>query len=327
MTGHEIGSATSDPIENQAAKTESRQGPAVGSCFGFTVQSSLHFELTRRGPGTPLRVIETDGAAPQEVGDLVREWGSQPGETLTTRLYATPNVDHFWLEEVGWFEIDSRLPSIDIPRLPPNFGTASWRESILWGVPAAVCAVRRGLVSMHAASVEVDGVGLLLAGPGTFGKTTLSGAFLRAGHRLLSDDMACCRLSPEPVVFPGPTLLRLRRDVFDRLDFPGTNTVREFGRKVGIVLNESQRGGSEPVPLGGIVLLKKSSGEPALTRAANPEALRDLFVLSFKGVLDAGKSFEDLALLVSQVPVWYLERRLDFTDLPRTVDLLVHETL
>jgi hypothetical protein len=300
-----------------------QQLPAVGSCFGFAVHSSLPFELVRQGPGTPLQVTETDGEPPQQVGDLVREWSAQPGETLRTQLYARPDIDLFWLEQVGWFRIDSRLPRIDIPKLSPGFGTTSWRESILWGVPAAVCAVRRGLVSTHAASVEVNGVGLLLAGPGTFGKTTLSGAFLRAGYRLLSDDMACCRLSPAPAVFPGPTLLRLRKDVFERLDFPGTSTVREFGRKVGVVLDESQRGGSEPVPLGGIILLKKSSGEPTLTRAAHPDALRDLFALSFKGVLDVGKSFEDLAVLVNQVPVWYLERRLDFSDLPRTVDSIV----
>jgi len=50
--------------------------------------------------------------------------------------------------------------------------------------------------------VEVGGAGLLLGAPGTFGKTTLSGAFHNAGHRLLSDDIAACDVRGDPTVLP-----------------------------------------------------------------------------------------------------------------------------
>jgi hypothetical protein len=279
--------------------------------------------LVRQGGGTPLEVNETDGSEPAEIGPLIREWPAEPGVGLATRLHAVGGVDHFWLERLGWFRIDSRAPSMDIPILPPGFGSQIWRESVMWGTPAAVCAVRRGLISIHAAAVDVGGVALLLAGPGTFGKTTLGGAFLLAGHRLLSDDIVCCEMSPEPAVLPGPAILRLRRDVSARLDFSAVATPHELGRKVGLVIKASHRGDASPVPLGGIILLRRSSGEITLTPVVPAHAIRDLFALSFKGVLDQRRSFEDLTALVSAVPVWNLERPLEFENLPHVVDRIV----
>lgn len=303
-------------------RAEIQQQPSAG-CFGFAVRSELSFALLRVGDGTPLVIDESDGDEPTEVGRLVREWPAEPEGGLTTRLHALGDIDQFWLERVGWFRIDSAIPAISLPRLPEGFGSALWRESIMWGTPAAVCAVRRGLVSIHAAAVEVEGMGLVLAAPGTYGKTTLSGAFAQAGYRLLSDDIVCCQLSPFTGVFPGPAILRLRRDVLEHLDFAGFATAHEFGRKVGLVLDPSRRGGTRPVPLAGIVLLRRSSGDIKITRVDAPAAIRDLFALSFKGVLDQARSFEDLAALVSAIPVWNLERRLEYDNLPRVIDAVV----
>jgi hypothetical protein len=294
----------------------------VGSCFGFSVRSGLPFSLLRDGPGTPLEIDEADGE-PDSLGTLVREWGGRAGETLTTRLYAGPGRDRFWLDRVGTFEIDSAKPAIAVPRLSDRFTNAIWRESIMWGTPAAVCAVRRGLVSVHAASVEVEGRAVLLSAPGTYGKTTLSAAFHAAGFRLLSDDMVTLRLAPAPALFPGPAILRLRRDVHENLAFTDIAAVHKFGRKVGLVLDHRRRGGAEPVPLAAIVLLRKGMDEVSLRRVAPTSALRDLFALSLKAVIDPQRSFDDLAQLVTQVPVWDLERPLAYDSLPEVVEKIV----
>jgi hypothetical protein len=298
----------------------------VGTCFGFSVRSTLPFSLLRDGPGTPLEVSEA-GGEPAELGTLVREWGAKAGETLTTRLYTEPGRDRFWLDRVGSFEIDPARPAIAVPRFSGSFANPVWRESIMWGTPAAVCAVRRGLVSVHAASVDVGGKAVILSAPGTYGKTTLSGAFHRAGFRLLSDDMVTLRLDPEPAVFPGPAILRLRRDVHENLEFPDMAAEHKFGRKVGLVLSEERRGTAAPVPLAAIVLLRKGEDAISLRRVPQPSALRDLFALSFKGILDHERSFEDLAALVSRVPVWDLERPLEYASLSAVVDRIVETCL
>lgn len=279
------------------------------------------------GECVPLEVTEAEETEPATVGELVREWAGKPGETLTTRLHSRPDEDQFWLDRVGWFRIDSRVPSITMPMLSERFGDPVWRESIMWGTPAATCAVRRGLLSMHAASVEVDGACLLLAAPGTYGKTTLAGAFHRAGHRLLSDDMVTYRLVPEPQVLPGPALLRLRLDVHENLDFTGVAAKHRFGRKMGLVIDEARRGDGSPVRLAGVVMLRLGDKEITITRVAQSDALRDLFSLSFGAVLDPATAFASLADLVSKVPVWNLERRLDYGNLPDVVEALVRTCL
>ena len=62
-------------------------------------------------------------------------------------------------------------------------------------------------------------------------------------------------------------------------------------------------------------------------RAQPADAIRDLFALSFRGVLDRGGAFADVATLVNAVPVWYLARRLDYGELPMVVERIVEECL
>jgi hypothetical protein len=235
---------------------------------------------------------------------------------------------------VGWFKIDSHRPEISLPDLPSEATNPAvrdqlmaWREASLWGLPAILCSMRRGSYPIHAASVDVGGSGLLLGAPGTFGKTTLAAAFLRAGHRLLSDDMACCDLGPDPTVLPGPAVVRLRRDVAEQLELPGTRFAFKTAPKIALAVEESGRGNGSPVPLRAIVLLHKSESGPKLTRADLPDAARDLFVLSPKAVIDPAGAFQDAVRLAETVPVWYLDRKLEMASLPELVDMIVEGCL
>lgn len=299
---------------------------SAGTCFGFEVRSPLPFDYLRRGSGTPLLVTETDTDPPADLGDLTYEWAERPGVGLRTRLYTSTTADHLWVETAGWFRIDAGVPSITVPKLPNGLPRA-WRESLLWGMPAMVCLIRRGDASIHAASVDVGGSALLLAAPGTFGKTTLAAAFLRAGHRVLSDDISCCRLAEAPAVLPGPAVLRVRRDVAERLGLPDVKMTYETDAKVNFALDDWRRGSGSPVPLKGIVFLRTWDGEPTLQRADAADALRDLLILSFKAVLDLERCFQDAGRLVAEVPVWDLRRRLDFDELPQVVDAIVRTCL
>src|SRR5438034_1082947 len=116
-----------------------------------------------------------------------------------------------WTDLEGWFEIDAANRSVTVPPCSDPVR----REERFWGVPVSLCYLLRGDVGIHAAAVEVEGAGVLLAAPGRSGKTTLAGAFLAAGHRLLSEDLSCCRSSPVPLLLPGPAMLRVRRDVHE----------------------------------------------------------------------------------------------------------------
>jgi hypothetical protein len=308
-----------------AASAESVQG----SCYGFSVRSSLPFTYLREGGGTELRVTQRDGEPLREPGPVTARWHGGP-DRIETRLHSSAHGDRLWLEHVGWFEIDARIPAIGLPELPsqpagstPLAQRMAWREASMWGMPAVVCFTRRGYLPIHAASVSVKGAGVLLGAPGTFGKTTLAAAFLKEGYGLLSDDMACCDVRGAPTILPGPALLRLRRDVAKWLDLPATRFAYATAPKIALALEPEVRGNSAPVPLKAIVLLRKSDNGDRLTRAEPAAAVRDLFVLSPRGVFDRPGAFEDVAKLVAAVPVWYFDRKLDAATLRDSVSQIV----
>jgi hypothetical protein len=302
----------------------------------MAIRSGLPFRYLRHGPGVALTVKEAAATDGESGGDLVMEWPGQ-GASGGSRLYRQGTDFRFWIDGPGWFDVDPTLPSITAPQLPsltrraevapgvPEVELLAWREAPMWGVPAMLCFMEQSYLPLHAASVDVGGAGLLLGAPGTFGKTTLAGAFHNAGYRLLSDDISACALPPDPVVFPGPALLRVRRDVFDRVDFPDTESAFENPFRVGLAIDESRRGDSRPVKLRGIVLLRRPGDKLSLTPAEPVEAIRDLLALCFRGVLDRGRAFQEVATLVDAVPVWYLTREFDYIGLPSVVDRIVGE--
>jgi hypothetical protein len=306
-----------------------------GTCFGLEVRSREPFRYLRDGPGIPLAITEATERRCGSDGELVIEWPPR-GAGGGSRLHRDGTSFRFWIDGPGWFEVDPSLPSITIPALPsqtlraqlapgvPEDQLLAWREAPMWGIPAMLCFMEQGYLPLHAASVDVGAGSVLLGAPGTFGKTTLAGAFHNAGHRLLSDDITACGLGPNPVVFPGPALLRVRRDVFERVEFPDTKPAFENPLRVGLAINESRRGDAGPLPLRAIVLLRRPADEMSLVRADPVDAIRDLLALCFRGVLDRRRAFEEVASLVNTIPVWYLTRQLDYGELPAVVDRIVN---
>jgi hypothetical protein len=193
-------------------------------------------------------------------------------------------------------------------------------EARLWGIPAALCFITRGDVPVHAAAVEVDGSAILFAAPGRHGKTTLASAFVGAGHRLLSEDVSCCRVGERPAVLPGPAMLRVRRDSYEHLEIPGTYPVMEDPDRVHLAVDESLRGDGSPVPIRAVIFLQEER-EWELEPVPVPEAIRDLWTLSLKLPNDADRTrcFESLADLARRVPVYNLYRHLDFDRLEEDV--------
>ena len=294
-----------------------------GSCYGYRVTSSVPLECLRRGPGEPLEVLSDRSTSiePRQERPLL-EWAPSPGHDFAARLYADGESGHreFWIDGVGSFGIDPAAPRVTMPAGADPIR----RETRLWGVPASLCFTQRGDLSLHAAAVDVGGKALLLAAPGRFGKTTLASAFLAQGHRLLSEDLSCCRLRGPLSVLPGPALLRVRPDVYERIALPHTRVAARDPERVYLLLDEEVRGDASPVPLAGLVLLRIGP-QLRVKRVDAARCLQDLWVLSFNLPTDADRkrSFEALTGLAARVPVWELERPLEFDLLPRVVDHIV----
>jgi hypothetical protein len=277
-----------------------------GTCFGFQVRSPLPFTFLRGGDGDPLEVVLGDESVGEDPGDLLFEWTPSAHQPLQARLYGGGAQYSFWLADGGWFTIDLDVPRITVPRL----GDPIRREERLWTLPALLCFSRRGDLPLHAAAVEVDGAAILLAGPRTWGKTTLAAAFMEAGHRVLTEDVACVRLLPDAAIVPGPAMLRVRHDVAARLPITAAECVGMDEDRVHLAVDRACRGNCAPVPLRAIVILRDGKDLTRLERIAAAKAIPDLWALGFRlpGPHSVGGSFADLADLVRSVPVWNLFR-------------------
>jgi hypothetical protein len=290
----------------------------AGACYGFGIRTALPLRYLREGDGDPLEV-----AAPAPEGEradeaLLMEWLPSAELALEAKLFADGRAFRLWIGDGGWFSVE---PDEGRVLVPPGGGLRT--EERLWGIPSLLCFRARGDLPLHAAAVEAGGRAIVLAAPRTYGKTTLAAAFHRAGHRVLSEDTSCVRLGAEPAIVPGPAMLRVRHDVAAALELPGARRLGEDADRVHYALEEP--GDCAPVPLAAVVLLDEREEAAALEPVEQPEAIRDLWALSFRLPTeeDVGGSFAGVADLASAVPSFRLRRPLDLAALDDDVALVL----
>ncbi len=318
--GGKSGLATAGRRAGRKSGAVEQELDAPGACFGFTVRSRLPFVYLRPGAGDPLEVIESDGSPPPASPPLV-SWTPTVARPFHARLHGDGNRYDFWVEGVGWFGIDSRVPRIVAPRTDSPVR----REERIWGVPALLCFTARGDVPLHAAAVEVNGGALLVVAPGRFGKTTLAGAFVAAGHRLLAEDTSCCRIDDPPLVLPGPAMLRLRSDVHPHVRIPGVRTVAEDPTRVHLAVDEGVRGDGAPVPITSVVFLRPGGDRCEITPLEPLRAVPDLWEQSFRLPFqeEEARRFCQLVDLAARVRLWDLARPPGFDRLGEVVERVV----
>lgn len=306
------------PDSGPSADAATAAGGSVAAgdvCYGLRAEAAFELQLGRPGIGAPLRVEVGDVPVPDDTP--LFEW-SEHGLPFA-RLWPG-HAPVLWLDGIGAFLVEPSVPAITVP---PSSEVLR-REASLWSFPALLCLLARGDLGIHAAAIEIDGRAVVLAAPGMHGKTTLAGAFVRAGHRLLSEDLTCIDVrSGEPTVLPGPALLKMRGDTVERLGFPPASVLAQIGRRT--YVTQLERGTAAPVPLAGVVLLREHDGSaPRMSRVEAQRTLPELWTLSFKLPEDADRArcFRQIASVAAAVPVWDLHRPLSYDLLPDVIDLI-----
>jgi hypothetical protein len=277
------------------------------SCQGFTVNSDYSFQFTRPGVSRDqLSVVPMLGDPPSPDQPQILDWQTELG--VVARLYGGGRIFTFWADAVGWFRIAPFDGTIEVP----DDGTDALRREVqLWGVPTMLAFTRRGDLSLHAAAIDIGGAAVLVAAPGRFGKTTLSVAFHEAGHRLLSEDISRLQLDPEPLVMPGPAIVRMREDTFSGTPPAGMSVASRARGRVELAIDDVRRGDATPVPVHAIVLLRESVDDRIrLEQVETMDAIPDLWTLAFRlpESVDRSRAFQQVAAFADRVPVWNLFR-------------------
>ena len=291
--------------------------PAV---YGYDVRSDVTLRFLRHGGGAePLEIVEAPEPARDQTGELLGTWPLQ-GTTYPAhaRLSKIPAGYEYETTDAGLFRIDLERGQIEVPKTTDPI----LREQRLHGMPMILTFLARGDFSLHAAAVEVGSGAIVLAAPSKYGKTTLAFAFVQAGHRVLSEDMICCRPTTSEAI-PGPALLRLRPDVYDGSLPKGLFIAAERPDRVFVGFEPDRAGSSAPVPIRAIVFLREG-GAVTVDRADAVTAVRDLWALSFRVGSSVGRtdSFRHLTKLAGMVPSWNVTRPLTKEALAPTIDAI-----
>lgn len=296
-------------------------GEIRGAVAGFAVSSQVGLRYLRRGEtGDGLAIaLGGDDPVPEPAEPPLRVWEPQPNNPFHARLWRSGTSAQVWIEGIGSYRIDTSDGTIELPAAAAPVP----REERLWGIPTSLCVIARGDQTLHAASVEVDGRAVVFGAPGRHGKTTLAAAVHAAGLRLLSEDTTVFRSGPEPVAFPGPAMLRLRGDTFERLGVRDAEIVGRDEDRIHLGIDPARRGDGAAVPIAAIVLLRQGE-EIRLERVAAGPAVPELWALAFKLPTDQDRArcFGAVTELAGRVPVWNLVRPLSWASLDGVVETI-----
>lgn len=290
------------------------------SVYGFALRTEVALKFLRHGGGRePLEIVEvprSDGPMPGEVlGVWPLQGTSYPAHA---RLSRAPGGYMYETTDTGRFVIDVERGRVEIPVMDDLI----LREQRLHGIPMILSFLPRGDISLHAAAVEIGNGAVILAAPSRYGKTTLAFAFQSAGHRVLSEDMICCRAASGEAI-PGPALLRLRPDVIPETLPDGLFIADQRPDRLFIGFEPGRAGSGAPVPVRAIVFLRE--GEEIRAQPADPvTVVKDLWALSSRIGSDEGRadSFRQLTKLAGSVPAWNVARPLTIDALGPTVDMV-----
>ena len=149
--------------------------------------------------------------SPEFTPKLVRQWMSPSGRIIRSlETVAGPTGLCWILRNFGSLiaTISEHGKSVELH--PPVALDPSYSAATIAGPVASFVRWLRGMPSLHASSVVVDGKVLAVAGQSGAGKSTTIAALTHAGFPLLTDDVLGWRETPESIqISPGQVPLKL----------------------------------------------------------------------------------------------------------------------
>ena len=216
-----------------------------------------------------------------------------PADEPTVVVHRVGGGDAFRLRYADGCEYHVNAAGTRVACTWPAHFTVEDAATYLLGPVLGLVLRLRGVPSLHASAVAVDGVAVALVGPAGAGKSTTAAALAARGHALVADDVLALRVSEHGgiVVQPAYPHVRLWPDVVPALFGEGAELppITPNWEKRGLRLDEAFH--PHPLPLAAVYVL--------CTREAGPDAPR----LEPMSAMDAV-----LALVPSTYVGWFPDR-------------------
>lgn len=180
-------------------------------------------------------------------------------------------------------------------------------HAYLLGPALSVALLHQGSEGLHAAAFEVNGGAVALTGDGGFGKSTLAAHALRAGARLLTDDLLVLE---DFSILPGPARIKLDPRV----------AASAFGARAGSPMDD-ERGkhiyqlsdaeyAAEPVRLDRIYAIQPDAETIKVERLSHADAFHALLEATFDPLEQSAPRLASHmryhAALVQTIPIFRL---------------------
>lgn len=237
------------------------------------------------GSSFPLpELVPIDGSADPDVVVSVGDVGPPPGATEAYGHLATPDAVVLRFPEVGRFLISSGTEIVAAP--VRGLDDRVLRLFVL-GPALGVLLHQRDGLALHASSVSFAGRAIAFLGDSEWGKSTMAGASVRAGARLLADDVTWVRHEDGTFVCPpGVPQIKLWPDAADALGWSASKLERVHPDIDKRAVRDLSVLADAPAPLTRIYVLRSDDGPPSdelRPAEAGVELVRHSFAIDLLG--------------------------------------------
>ncbi len=270
--------------------------------YGLTISSQI--ELPELEPSEPASVDVLITVGPIDLPKPSSETGTAFRFEARQQYLAWQTVGAFLITDACRIEVEP-APDVDDALL----------AFPLLGPVMALLLHQRGLLILHASAIAVGGKSAVFMGDKGAGKSTTASAMIRAGHRLLTDDVVALELADRPMIVPGFPQLKLAADAAAAIPL-GQAEIRPQVHAAIDKMQHRLHGGfsADAVPATRIYILErgdKASITPLPSISALPAIIKFSYVTRFGRSALVGDftttHLRQCAALASQIGVCRLE--------------------
>jgi hypothetical protein len=230
---------------------------------------------------------------------------------------------------VSWSGLFDFIVSADGGRIDVHAESTWHHEPVytyLLSQVVSVALLGQDVESLHGSAVALEKNAVVLLGDCGYGKSTLCAALIRAGAKLLTDDLVVMRQNHAAFdVAPGAFRLKLDPAAAASLNLDWPSIPMEDGSAKHVYQVPSANCSSERVPLRYLVLLQPSN-RIEVESIARADAVRELLRATFNPLHADARRLKHLLLaartLAARVPMMRLHVPRSLTDLAEVTGML-----